>query len=1016
MPFESLFQIEPIISGTNTGRLDSKRQNTANTPKQRSTTAKRKAIDPVTLGCASCTLNDVSGIVKIMGTVKGRDILVLGQSPGPDENDQRKEFVGQSGQFLWKELKRVGITPDDVDLQNALRCFPADLIESSYSSYLKMRTPTPHEMKCCSVHTDAAVSKSSAKQILVLGQLAAKQLLDVRSLPAGKIFWSEQHKAKIYLADHPSFFVRGGADDRLRAFRALLDQLAADRGTSSHDMVDQYAFLRKQKYELVLNREQADIASAVILANGRKRVGVDIESYTDEQGMHVTCCGFSPKPGVSFIFVFEHKDQPAKDGNAVRRVANKLIRSSRVRKAMHYGCSDATSYKKVGITLRGFDHDTMLSEYLRFSDKKKYGLEEISETRFPKFSGYKTIIAREMIQGTTAPDRIMQGTASEQLKWIYANNVFDIRKLSLDTLRLYNGADCDITKRIELDNKKQVHQALLQLYIDLSFVLYAMEPNGPLFDYDQQAMLDVVYKRREEQAIAEIREMLGKPEFNPASPQQVYKVVYEDLELEYPFRKGKPDTRKQTMRMLGRQHEYPLKQIACRATSKARSTYVTGYKVVADFNKGRLRTTWRATGTRTGRLSSGGDRGKAKTKVNLQNIHGDEQLQNMCIADPRWRQAYAKFSAIVQEHGSDYAAYQDYLAVFEAKKKAGVIPADQKPGKPSLLVERQRKECGRRFIKWISKHMPDLKTFFILDYGQMEVRVMAQMSGDKNLIADCAKADIHTAVGVTMTGWDADKIKNDKVTRTLTKNVHFGIMFGIAKQNLFDFVVAMSPPEMADRITREQIYEAYDNYFKRYSGVGDYIDAQRSSAAVDKCVWTMFHMKQPLTITDGNDGEFEFDGEDEDFGSEVRAGGYWANQCINGPVQGTAHQLMECALINIVRQPEKYAILGIPCMDVHDALYMMVNVLDLPAVYTSARYLMEVESLNTVRQDFPEINWTVPIVTEAEAGLRLGCKIELSEGFELGDWMIDWWTKCRKQIKALDKEFAVASQEAACQK
>jgi hypothetical protein len=123
-------------------------------------------------------------------------------------------------------------------------------------------------------------------------------------------------------------------------------------------------------------------------------------------------------------------------------------------------------------------------------------------------------------------------------------------------------------------------------------------------------------------------------------------------------------------------------------------------------------------------------------------------------------------------------------------------------------------------------------------------------------------------------------------------------------------------------------------------------------------------------------------------------------------VQGSAHQLLECGLVNLRRKAKKYAVLNTPVLDVHDALYFRVNVLELPEAYAKARYLMEQESLNTVKSDFPAIKWKVPIVTEAEAGMSLGCKIVIQEGFSVGKLLIDWYCKRKKQNIALNKELA----------
>lgn len=933
-------------------------------------TTKRKTRTPskkkeVLRGCEYCPLDKVKGIHKVIGDIFGKDILVVAQSPGPEENTKKKELLGPSGKLIWKELLRVGISRDDVDIQNSVRCLPADRVKGSYGErYLKMRSPSKQEISCCSLHTETMMAKSKAKQILVLGQVAAKALLSLRTLPKQKILWSDKYKAKIYLVDHPSFFLRGyGKGVRYENFQRILEQLAADRKKSGKTLSDKFGFVRKQDYRLVTNLREAEEAWSILRPYTEKgiRLSFDIEYKTK-----LTCVGFSPKPGLSFIFVTHHKDVAEKDGKAVLAVARNILEGAKIHKVAHYGCSDVTKLKELeGIEVKTFDHDSLYSEYLRFSDKKKYGLDELMETRFPKFSGYSLVVVKEMLEGVDVPEVIKNGTLEAQYKYIDDNKLFDISKLSLDTLRLYNGADCDLCKRLEISNKKHVPQALMQLYIDLSFVLMKMEPNGPLFDFEQNEAVLTIHQYKEQKLLAKLRKMLKWKDYNPSSPDQVKKALYEKLELEYPF-EGKPNTRKMTLLMLSREHDFPKVQLDYRSAKRVAGT-AEGYKYCAEVNGGRLRTTWKGTGTRTGRLSSGGDKGKAKkkNKVNLQNIKKDSQVQNVCIADTRWRKVYKVVGKLLKK-------YVD------------------------------RGKAARSIEKWLKRFLPDLKTFLHLDYGQVEVRVAAQMSGDKNLIKDCGESDIHSRVGSTMTGWAIDRIKNDVVTRTLTKNVHFGILFGIGKSNLYKFVVAMSPADMRDRLNEEEVGEAYDKYFQRYPQIEQFREDQRDFAREHEYVETMFGMKQTLNITEDQEGDEDDDVIDDEL--EGARNAYWGNQCVNGPVQGTAHQLMVCAEVNLHRTPEKYAVIGIPVADIHDALDFRVNVLEIKEAYNKAKYLLEHESLNTVKSDFPDIKWKVPIAVDAEAGLRMGCKVDIDENTTPGMFMIDWFEKCKKQVIALNKE------------
>jgi len=273
-------------------------------------------------------------------------------------------------------------------------------------------------------------------------------------------------------------------------------------------------------------------------------------------------------------------------------------------------------------------------------------------------------------------------------------------------------------------------------------------------------------------------------------------------------------------------------------------------------------------------------------------------------------------------------------------------------------------------------------------------------------LKDCESSDIHSKVGVAMTGWPEEKIKHDKKTRTLTKNVHFGIVFLIAKHNLYQFIKAMDPTFDG---TEEMIGAAYDRYFERYTGVKAFMDKQQAFAQEHGYVETLFGLHRTLNVEDRH-GAFDDDDGDEEIESltaDSSSHVSWRSQSVNSPVQGTAHQLLECGLVNIRRQFERYKVLGIPSMDVHDALYFMVNVLDLKECYIKSRYLMEHESLNTVKTDFPNIHWQVPIQVEAEAGLRLGGKVELeNENFTIGGFLLAWYQKTKTQILELKKQLA----------
>ena len=177
------------------------------------------------LGCEDCPLNEVPWINKIKGAVEGKNIFVWAQSPGLEENREKRELEGPSGKFLWEELKRVGITRERCDIQNVVRCFPANQVESVRRP-LKMRDPTKEERRCCSLYTIQAIEKQKAKLHLVFGKIAQKELLGTEYKKDKKVFWSEKLNGNVVCLAHPGYFIRGCGGDKSRKlgeFRELLE-------------------------------------------------------------------------------------------------------------------------------------------------------------------------------------------------------------------------------------------------------------------------------------------------------------------------------------------------------------------------------------------------------------------------------------------------------------------------------------------------------------------------------------------------------------------------------------------------------------------------------------------------------------------------------------------------------------------------------------------------------------------------------------------------------------------------
>ena len=132
----------------------------------------------------------------------------------------------------------------------------------------------------------------------------------------------------------------------------------------------------------------------------------------------------------------------------------------------------------------------------------------------------------------------------------------------------------------------------------------------------------------------------------------------------------------------------------------------------------------------------------------------------------------------------------------------------------------------------------------------------------------------------------------------------------------------------------------------------------------------MFGFRRPLEANNDRDDE---------------GGAYWGNVAINTPVQGAAHHLMLMALAALKRKAEIYLeVLGIPTMEVHDALYFFVKLKDMVKAMILGRQLLTKEPLETVKKEFPKVDFKISLEVEGKVGYRLGDTVE-SEGKKLAE-------------------------------
>ena len=188
--------------------------------------------------------------------------------------------------------------------------------------------------------------------------------------------------------------------------------------------------------------------------------------------------------------------------------------------------------------------------------------------------------------------------------------------------------------------------------------------------------------------------------------------------------------------------------------------------------------------------------------------------------------------------------------------------------------------------------------FFSADYSQIELRIMAHLSQDENLIeAFNAGHDIHAATAAKIFHKDISEVTSDE--RRKAKTANFGIIYGISAFGL------------AERIgcNRSEAKALIDGYFQTYPGVKAYMDKSIQTVRDQGYTETLF--KRRLALPDINSHN-----------SIVR--GYAERNAINAPIQGTAADIIKIAMIRVYRRMQEEGLKSKMILQVHDELNFSV--------------------------------------------------------------------------------------------
>ena len=188
--------------------------------------------------------------------------------------------------------------------------------------------------------------------------------------------------------------------------------------------------------------------------------------------------------------------------------------------------------------------------------------------------------------------------------------------------------------------------------------------------------------------------------------------------------------------------------------------------------------------------------------------------------------------------------------------------------------------------------------FFSADYSQIELRVMAHLSGDERMIEAFIQGhDIHAATAARIYQKDISEVDRDE--RTKAKRANFGIIYGITVFGLADRL----------NISREESKMLIDGYFDTFPKVRDYMEQSKAAAREKGYVETLFGRRRYLPDINSRN-------------ATVR--GFAERNAVNAPIQGTAADIIKLAMVRIDKRFEEEQIQSKMLIQVHDELNFSV--------------------------------------------------------------------------------------------
>lgn len=856
-------------------------------------------------------------------------VLFIGEAPGEQEDKEGKPFIGPAGRILRKNLLAIQIPEKDYCIHNVVACRPPN-----------NKTPTFREMIPCSGFLGGIIAQMKPKVIATLGSNALKAITGNKDDGVRKYITEPSckthpfeitvagHKCLLYPMFHPSYILR---NDHLGAgytqsFFDLKDLLAGDGSIEIRP--DKQT---ERKWKMVQTPDEA----IALLKKLQKFDGliafdyetpclhpttVKVQDFVSKEWHEVKgplCVSFATKVGEAWSIPLNHEGNTwsHQDICTVEKELIKLFESNAkfIAQNAAFEMKWTSVHYKVYSIKRKIVFDTMLADFL-LNENQAHGLDHLVMRMLPGVPMYWT--------GTD--------------EWLKEHHTY--AEMPLTKLCKYNAADADVTLDIAFRQMEK-----LKKFPGLQRMAMKFFPNASRFVSDLEergAKLDVAYsKELVEEFESEITRRMQNLQNDPSIAKFSAQQLMEKIEKEKERIKGlkTPAGREKAMAAIGERIKFEFNPNSPDQLSAFMFDFMK-FDPIKETKSG-----GDSTDEETMRWLAG--REKCSLALDILNVKKVAKILG----------SYARPNlelAIDPANGHRGFLHGSFL--LHGAKTGRLSSRD-----PSLHTQPSTGIGVPIRRTYVSRHRQGV--ILMGDFSQIELRLLAMLSQDKDMIRvyrdgipvdDLHKLTCCTIFRMTPEQYDALDPKVQKLRRTISKRVNFGVAYGSGGNGI---MTALAGDGVY--IQKEEADSYQESFFRKYVGAKEYVDDTYNFIHKHGYVETVFKRRRRLPEIYS-----------EDRGVVSRA----ERQGLNATIQSPASDMMviaETVLNDLLVEQEMKSQFFIT---VHDSLGCDCVPEEVSEVYSAMKEVME----NIPKYAAPiigdDFDWSwyrdVPIKADFEVG------------------------------------------------